>query len=297
MGASVRIHCFYSEEINISGIMEQCWRKVENVQLQMNVHSKTSDGDLSRLNASGVEGVRVNDDVYKVIKESIKYSQVTCGAYDITVYPLIELWKNASQEGRLPDCKELETVKGKVGYENIRLQGPNIVFLKKSGMKLDLGSPASGFVCDAIAGILDANKVRHYLVDGGGEIFCRGLDQGQKPWIIGVQDPFNKDNLHSYIELKDRGVSTSGNYEKFYTIGSERFSHIIDPISGWPQKNAVSVTVIAKTTQVANELSTALSVLGGEKGMRLVRSLKNVEALVIENKDGKLVQYKTPGFR
>lgn len=296
LGAYVRIHCYYDAKFEISRVIQQCWDKVTQVQLHMNVYAKTLEGDLSRLNANGFEGVKVNKDVYAVLKESIQYSKLTDGAYDITVYPLVELWKNAGLQGKFPDDNSLKFAKDKVGFQDLLLQEPDLVYFKKKGMKLDLGSPASGFVCDAIAKILDQNRIRHFLVDGGGEIFCRGLDQGQKPWIIGVQDPFDKGKLYGVVKLKDRGISTSGNYEKFYTIGQKKFSHIIDPVTGFPQKDAVSVTVIAHTAQAANEISTAISVIGGQKGIRLVNSLKNVEALVIEKKEGKVIQYQTKGF-
>lgn len=296
LGAYVRIHCYYDNKIDILKVLQQCWAKVEEVQLHMNVYAKNLEGDLSRLNVRGFEGVKVNKDVYGIIKESIEYSRLTFGAYDITTYPLVELWKNAVLQGTLPDDNSFNLAKDKVGYQNLELKKPDIVYFKKRGMKVDLGSPASGFVCDAIAKILDQYRVKHFLVDGGGEIYCRGLDQGQKPWVIGIQDPFDKQKLYGGVELKDKGISTSGNYEKFLTIGQERFSHIIDPASGFPQKDAVSVTVIAKTTQAANELSTAISVLGGPKGVRLANSLKNVQVLVIEKKEGEVAVYQSKGF-
>ena len=296
LGAFVRIHCYYDTRIDISKIIQQCWNKVEQVQLHMNVYAKTMVGDLSRLNEWGFEGIQVSDDVFKVIKESIEYSILTDGAYDITAYPLVELWKNAGTQQKLPDEESFKLAREKVGYQNLFLKDPNMVYFKKKGMKVDLGSPASGFVCDEIAKILDQNKIKHFLVDGGGEIFCRGLDQGQKPWFIGIQHPFKDENLEGVVKLNNKGVSTSGNYEKFYTIGQERFSHIIDPRTGFPQKEAVSVTVIADTTQAANELSTAISVLGAQKGIRLVNSIKNAEALVIEKSEGKLLKYLSKGF-
>jgi len=296
LGAYVRIHCYYDNQVDILRVLQQCWAKVELVQLHMNVYAKTLDGDLSRLNANGFEGVRVNNDVFRVIKESIEYSRMTDGAFDITTYPLVELWKNAGLKGKLPDENSFQLARDKVGYQSLQLQEPDMVFFKKKGMKVDLGSPASGFVCDEIAKILDQNGIKHFLVDGGGEIFCRGLDQGKKPWIVGVQDPYDKDKLSGVVKLNDKGISTSGNYEKFYMIGQDKFSHIIDPLTGFPQKDAVSVTVIAETTQAANELSTAISVLGGQKGIYMANSLVNVEALVVEKKEGRLVQYQTKGF-
>jgi len=296
LGAYVRIHCYYDNQVDILRVLQQCWAKVELVQLHMNVYAKTLDGDLSRLNANAFEGVRVNNDVFRVIKESIEYSRMTDGAFDITTYPLVELWKNAGLKGKLPDENSFQLARDKVGYQSLQLQEPDMVFFKKKGMKVDLGSPASGFVCDEIAKILDQNGIKHFLVDGGGEIFCRGLDQGKKPWIVGVQDPYDKDKLSGVVKLNDKGISTSGNYEKFYMIGQDKFSHIIDPLTGFPQKDAVSVTVIAETTQAANELSTAISVLGGQKGIYMANSLVNVEALVVEKKEGRLVQYQTKGF-
>ena len=296
LGALVRIHCYYDAKIDILRILQECWAKVERVQLHMNVYAKTFDGDLSRLNAGGFDGVQVNPDVFRVIKDAVECSKLTDGAFDITAYPLVELWKNAGLSGHLPDDHSLAEAREKVGYRHLLLTEPDLVYFKKKGMKIDLGSPASGFVCDEIAKVFDKNKVMHYLVDGGGEIFCRGKDQGQKPWVIGVQDPFDRGNLNGVVHLKDRGISTSGNYEKFYTIGQEKFSHIIDPVTGFPQKDAVSVTVIADTTQLANELSTAISVLGAQKGIKLANSLKNVEALVIERKEGKAFLYKSKGF-
>lgn len=297
LGAYVRIHCFYGSKIDMARVIGQCWARVEWVQKHMNVYAKTLEGDLSRLNAGGFEGVRVHEDVYRVIKESITYSKLTGGAYDITAAPLVELWKNAGSSGRLPDEDSLQSAKNKVGWQHLRLQAPDKVYFKKKGMKVDLGSPASGFICDAVAKIFDQYKIRHYLIDGGGEIFCRGKDQPPKPWIIGVQDPFNKEKLLGCIKLNNKGVSTSGNYEKFYTINGQRFSHIIDPLTGYPQKDAVSVTVMAPTAQAANEISTAIAVLGAQKGIRLAHALKNVEALVIERKDGRMFQYQSRGFQ
>lgn len=284
---TVSIRCFYDPKSDFSKVAKQCWEKAELIQENMNAHAKPPHGDLARLNESGIEGVRVHGDVYRVLKHSVEYSRLTQGAYDVTVFPLVELWRNAQRLGRVPDSEELRQAKDKVGYQNLGLQDPDLVFFKKPGMKVDLGSPASGYFCDQMAGILDANGIKNFLVDGGGEIFCRGMNKGRVPWRIGIQDPFDKTKIFQVIELKDQGLSTSGNYEKFYTIGQERFSHIIDPRTGYPQKDAVSATVIAPTAEMANELSTALCVLGSSKGLEVIRSLRNVGALIIELKNGK----------
>ncbi|MBF0484528.1 MAG: FAD:protein FMN transferase [Candidatus Omnitrophica bacterium] len=296
-GTAVSIHAFFDPKIDIAKAAKACWEKADQIQFNMNIYGDPKDGDLSRLNASGLNGAQVGEDVYTVLKHSVEYSKITGGAYDVTVLPLIKLWKNAAKQGRLPEKEELESAKAKVGYQNLRLEEPNKVFFMKPGMMVDLGSPASGYFCDALAKILEAHNIKNFLVDGGGEIYYKGKNKGNTPWRIGIEDPFHKDKILAVIELQDKGVSTSGNYEKFVTIGNERFSHIIDPISGYPQKDTVSVTVIADTAEVANELSTGICVMGGKKGIELVRSLKNVEALIVENKNGVISQYQTDGFQ
>lgn len=296
-GTMVSIHCYYDPALDMASIARKCWQKADDLQLNMNANGEAGKGDLARLNASGFEGVRVGQDVYQVIKQSLEYSRLTRGAYDVTVLPLVMLWKEAARQGHIPDKKALESAQEKVGYQFLRLQEPDVVFFMKKGMKVDLGSPASGYFCDVVADILTASGIQHFLVDGGGELFARGKNQGKTPWRIGIQDPFHKGKIISIVELKDQGVSTSGNYEKFYTIGTEKFSHIINPQTGAPQKNAVSVTVIASSAQAANELSTGLCVLGGEEGLKIIRTFKNVEALIVEEKDGKSAVYATALFQ
>ncbi|MBF0486039.1 MAG: FAD:protein FMN transferase [Candidatus Omnitrophica bacterium] len=296
-GTSVWIHCFYDVGADIAQATRACWQKAERIQSYMNVYDEAREGNLSWLNRAGYQGVRVEEDIFKVLKHAMEYSRLTGGAYDVTIFPLVQLWKNAAQSGQLPEKDLLARVKDLVGYQHVLLQEPDLVFFMKKGMMVDLGSPASGYFCDEAALILNAHNIRHFMVDGGGEIFCHGKDKGESPWRVGVQDPFDKARILMDIELEDKGISTSGNYEKFSTIGTEKFAHIIDPKTGYPQKQAASVTVIAKTTQAANELSTALCVMGGRKGLGFVRSLKDVEALIIENDNDKIVEYRTGAFQ
>jgi thiamine biosynthesis lipoprotein len=294
-GAYVTIRFFYDSKREISSVVEKCWEKINLIQQEMNADSVT--GDLARINKSGFKGVEVHQETYRLIKDSLELSRLSRGAFDVTVFPLVELWRDAAAKGRLPDKESLDAVKGKVGYQNIRLKEPNLVFLAKQGMKIDLGAIASGFACDEIAAILDASGIRHFLIDTAGEIFCRGREAGRTPWRIGVQDPVDKDKVLLAIELSDRCVSTSGNYEKFTIIEGARYSHIIDPVSGYPQQGVISATVIAGTGKEADALSTALSVLGGKKGIDLIKSLKDVQAMIMESENGRTVTYATEDFR
>lgn len=295
LGTNVTIHCFYEPQKDISLVIKKCWEKMDQIQKELNAYSK--EGDLALINQSGFNGVEVHQETFRLLKDCLELCRLSQGAFDITVFPLVELWKDAAVKGHLPDKEALETVKRKVGYQNIRLQEPNRVFLAQEGMKLDLGAIVSGYACDEISAILDAGGIQDYLVDTAGEIFCRGKEAGKRPWKIGLQDPANKEMVLMAFELRDKCVSTSGNYEKFYTIEGVKFSHIIDPVSGYPQKDVVSATVIARTGRQADALSTALCVLGGKRGIAVIKTIKDAQAMIIERKDGRTVTYKTDGFR
>lgn len=293
-GAYVTIHCFYSAKTNIAGIINDCWQKVEEMQNNMNVYSET--GEIAKINKFGTFGVVVSESVFKLLTSSIAYSGLSGGAFDITVFPLVKLWKDAAGKAHLPDSKEIEEARSRVGFGKVILEAPNRVILCKKGMQIDLGGIVSGYACDQIAHILEAGGIANFMIDTGGEIFAKGKNKGSMPWTIGVQDPQDKNALLMTIELNNECVSTSGNYEKFYMIGSQRFSHIINPLTGYPQKDVISATVIAKTGTQADALSTALCVLGGIKSELLVSSLENVEALIVEYKEGKLITYNTGRF-
>lgn len=296
LGAYVTIKCSYDadQESPASMAIQKCWSRMDEIQAKMNAYAQ--EGDVAKINRGGFQGVSVHQDVFRLLKDSLFFSQLTDGAFDVTVFPLVELWKDAAAQGRFPDQAAIAEAKAKVGYQNLRLEEPDRVMLAKPGMKIDLGGIVSGFACDEIAAIMRSYGIKNFLVDTGGEILCQGKNKGQEPWLIGIQDPQHKEKILMTMELKDSCVSTSGNYEKFYTLEGEKLSHIIDPRSGYPQKDIISATVIAKTGEQADALSTALCVLGSEKGMPLIRRLDDVEVLIVENRDGKTSKSQTPGF-
>lgn len=294
MGSYVTIRCFYDKKTDIAPAIQQCWKRMDEIQAELNDYIDT--GDIALINSLGDRGADVHDYTYRLLEKILDLSRRTDGAFDITVKPLVRLWKDAAKENRMPTEEELAQARDKVGYKNITLTPPNHVKLAREGMRIDLGGVGGGYACDEIAKILEVNGIDNFMVDGSGEILCRGKSAGNKPWIIGIQDPFDKTNIIGEFQINDRSVSTSGSYEKFYTIGEERFSHIINPVTGMPEKNVMSVTVIAPTGTEADILSTALCVSGREKGLEILRAMSGVEAMFIEKKDGKYLRYQTENF-
>lgn len=293
-GTYVSIHCFYEEKKDISKITQQCWERFKTIQASMNAQSTV--GDVARINNLGFYGVQVSDDVYNLLKDSIELSRLTEGAFDVTVFPLVALWKAAAKVGQMPAEGTLAAAKNKVGYKYIRLETGNTVFLEKNGMKIDLGGIAKGYAVDQAARILDQNGIRHFLIDAGGDIYCRGLYDGKKAWQVGIQDPTRGNIVIDLLKIKDEAVTTSGDYERFYVIDGKKFSHIINPVTGYPQETVISATVIATKAYQADAISTALCVMGTQKGIDLIDSLNGVEAMIVKDTEGKALTYRSKGY-
>lgn len=294
-GSYVTIHCLYDEREDILGVVEEGWRRLKEIQISMNALSV--GGYVARINKSGYDGVQVSDDVYRLLKRSLEFSDLTRGAFDITVFPLVELWKNAARSRQFPDETAVTNVKKKVGYQNLKLKNDNIVSFKVSGMKIDLGAIAKGYAVDEVVKIFTKNKIKNFYIDAGGDIYCGGKYKKKKKWTVGVQDPRNKTKIIDVLRIEDAAVTTSGNYERFISLNGKKYSHIIDPVTGYPQDGVISSTVIAPTAEKADALSTALSVMGGKKGIKLINSLSHVEAMIIEDKGGKLKKYRSKGYK
>jgi thiamine biosynthesis lipoprotein len=251
------------------------------------------ESDVSRLNQTAGQGaVTVSPEVWDVLCLSMEVSHKTDGAFDMSVGPLVALWKKSGSQGKLPPEAELASACARVGWERIRLHAQRSVSLAE-GMRLDLGGLAKGFIVDRGVDILKARGVTAGMVEAGGDICAFGSRPGGGAWRLGVQDPRRPDDpaVVAVLNVTDRGVTTSGHYRRFSMIEGRRFSHILDPRTGRPVENRLlSVTVVAPTAALADGLSTALSVLGKEKGLSLVESLAGVECLLLEEDETRVLR-------
>ncbi|MBF0254102.1 MAG: FAD:protein FMN transferase [Candidatus Omnitrophica bacterium] len=293
-GATVTLHCFFSPQIPAGEIVESCWLRLDDIQNTMSVHAE--NGDLVALNRAGTEPVQVKSSTYELIKRSAVYSQMTGGAFDVTIYPLVEFWKDAEKQGTYPKVAEVNNQKIKVNYTNLGFIKPDEILLTQAGMKVDLGGVAKGYAVDEVARILLKGGIRDFMIDAGGDMYCRGGRGGERGWPIGIQDPTREGGIIGVLDMVDMAVTTSGDYSRYYTINGKRLSHIIDPRTGYPQERATSATVITPSAEEADALSTALCVLGGPEGIALIETIPNAEALIVENHEGTLKTYRSTGF-
>jgi len=273
MGTTVTIKAeAFPEDIQKAlGVME----KVDSL---MNDYDPQSE--ISILNKEGK--AKVSPELKEVITRAVHFSRLTKGAFDITVGPLVRFWQKMEKEKRIPTQKELEDVLSVVGYQNIKVKGDTIV-LGKKGMMLDVGGIAKGYAVDKAIEVLKKRGVKNALVDAGGDLYCLGEGPHGK-WRIGIQHPRKMKEIVGVVEVKDRGVATSGDYRRYYSIKGKRFGHIINPATGWTvQDTPSSVTIIAPDATSADALATGVFVLGLKEGMNLINSLTEVEGMIISD--------------
>jgi len=227
------------------------------------------------------------------------FSKLTDGAFDITVSPIIKLWKfEGGKPKEIPSEEKIKEALESVGWENIKL-APNRQFsFKKDSMSINLGGIAKGYIVDKAVAHLKRKGIKSAIINAGGDVYCFGKKDNEELWSIGIQHPRNKKEIIGTLTLTDKATATSGDYEKSFVLQGKRFSHIINPKTGYPVDNPViQTTVVAETCTDADALATALMVMGKEKGMELVEKLPGTEAVIIEEIEGKLEISYTSGLK
>ena len=238
------------------------------------------DSEISRLNKSGE--LKVSPETFYIIKKAKDFWQISQGTFDITVGPLMDLWGFTDKKYYLPKTEEIKKALGCVGSEKIILNdSDNMVKFTVPGMKLDLGAIAKGFAVGCAINKLKKEGIKSCLINAGGQIYCLGDRFGQ-PWNVAVKNPRGKGYL-GYLKLKDRAVATSGDYEQYFFKGNKRYSHILNPKTGYPvDSGVISVTVIAPDSLTADALATSIFVLGKVKGEKLAQKFPDVKVKIIE---------------
>lgn len=270
---------------------------LELVNEQMSTYRPHSE--LSKLNQlTTTEAVPVSADLYKVLQEARRLGQMSDGYLDVTVGPLVNLWGFGpqGQPEKVPEQALIDSVKANTGLRYFTLQHSAI---SKSNPELyiDLSTIAKGFGVDQVANILEAKGIKDYLVEIGGEMRLAGKKANGQPWRIAVEKPVSSERaIQRLISVGNNAVATAGDYRNFYERNGVRYSHLINPKTGYPiQHNLVSVTVIHPSSMTADGLATAINVMGPERGLAMAQSNK-LAVLLITKENGEFVEYTTPEF-
>ncbi len=236
------------------------------------------ESELSRMNRNAhFRSIRISADLYKVIEESLGYSRLSDGEFDVSVGPVVDLWKAAIEGGPVPTEEDQAKARSCVGYQKIKLTPPDHIEFRSPCIRLDLGSIGKGYAVDRVAEILRAGGVeRAYINAGGSTLYGLGTPPEYPGWTVHLRDPSNR--LDPQVSLTGNSVSTSEQTAPS-VLGGDAPGHIVVPVTGKPLRSSYAVSVVAKSATASDALSTTLLLLGPEKGKALVESLSDVAAI------------------
>lgn len=279
-------------------LLDSVFARVQEIEAKMSVseddYESTELLDLNR--RAGQEPYQVSPDTYEVLEAAREYSELSDGAFDFTIAPLVSLWNIGSEDAAVPPEEEIAAAVAKIDYTHVSFESDNRVYLEEPGMGVDVGAIAKGYAADQAARILLEAGIEHALLDFGGNILTIGRKPDGSLWRIGIQHP--EESRNSYLGIltgEDEAVVTSGPYERYFMQDGVRYHHILDRRTGYPVRNGLlSATIVAEESMQADALSTATFVLGFENARELIEGIDGVEAIFVTEANQ---VYLTPGLR
>jgi thiamine biosynthesis lipoprotein len=258
-------------------------RRIERLLTTFDESSQTNQIN----DCAGVKPVKVDAEVFYLIDRSLKISALTQGAFDIT-YGSIDkqLWNFDTNMDALPDPVVAKAMVKLINYRNVILDRSNhTVFLKEKGMRIGFGGIGKGYAADRAKSVMVQHGIDGGIVNAAGDLTVWGKQPSGEAWTIGIADPRRKELPFASLKLSDISVATSGNYEKYVMIGGRKYSHTIDPRTGYPVHGIKSVTIICNSAEIADAMATPVMVMGIKAGLYLINQIRNIACIVIDDND------------
>jgi len=292
MGTEFRIVLYASDANAASQASDAAFSRIAELDTIMSDYDPGSE--LMRLcQQAGGAPVKVSADLFRVLTHAQELSRRSEGAFDVTVGPVVRLWREARAVRQMPDPKRLAEAVKLVGYENLRLDAQTqTAQLLKPGILLDLGGIAKGDAADQAIAVLKSHGIFRALVGGAGDIAASGPPPAKEGWVIGIAPLDPRKKPERFLLIHDGAVSTSGDSEQHLDVAGVRYSHIINPKTGMGLTGRSSVTVVAPNGITADSLATAVSVLGPERGLKLVKSYSGTGVLFVVETEQRVRSYE-----
>lgn len=276
----------YDEEADT--LLEECFDLCEAFEQLLSRTIETSE--ISQINdrPAGTTEMKVSVHTAAVLKRALEFSELSGGAFDVTIAPVSALWDFTAETPALPDAEMLQALLPAVDYKALRLEEDTLYF-SSDDTQIDLGAIAKGYIADQLKVYLEAEGVEYGIIRLGGNILCIGTKPDSSPYRIGVQDPFSEKNKAILaLSVTDQSVVTSGVYERCFTLDNKLYHHLLNPKTGYPFDNSLaSVTILSDSSMDGDAFSTTCFALGLEDGMALINETEGVEAIFI-TEDGEL---------
>lgn len=283
MGSAFAFTAIHESESVAKDAVEAAANEVARIEHM--ISSWRPDSETSNINRNaGFQPVAVPDELYNLIRRSMKISKITGGAFDITYAGLDAVWHFDGRKMEMPSDSVLRASVSKVGYEKIVLDPVDkTVFLPDSGMKIGFGGIGKGYAANRAKAVMLKYGVNAGAVNAGGDLLTWGVQANGKDWVIGVVHPRNTDQLLAWVNVNNKSVVTSGDYEKFVVIDGRRYGHILNPKTGRPCRGVISATVVCADAEIGDAIATSIFVLGPDQGLKLVNMLNGIEAIIVDD--------------
>jgi len=270
MHATIQLKIIHTNSAFARKVMNETFRLFKKYESSMNFYDPASE--LSLLNAHPGEKHQVSDELYGVLKDCCTVGERSGGAYDITIGPVVRVWDFGAEKPKVPSRQAIETLLPRVDFRAISLSDCAVAI--RPGTSVDLSGAVKGFAADAGQRLFRKRGVKNGMVDAGRNIYLLGSNTEGARWRIGVAHPRKPDTLFAILHLSDEAVATSGDYERYFFENGVHYHHLLDPRTGYPTCECVSVTVVSKSAALTDMLSTAAFVLGPEKGKKLLAEME-----------------------
>ncbi|MDF0706505.1 FAD:protein FMN transferase [Flagellimonas okinawensis] len=273
-----------NEEIGYINI-DEAVSEIERIEAIISSWSENSETTLINKNA-GIKPVKVSRELFNLIERAIKISEITDGAFDITYASMDNIWKFDGTMDKVPTTTEIKHSVAKVGFKKIQLDQENLtVYLPEKGMKIGFGAIGKGYAADKAKDLLVSKDVKGGIINASGDLTTWGTKVTGEKWLVGIANPLSKDKVFSWLPIVESSVATSGNYEKYIMLNGEKYSHIIDPRTGYPTKGINSVSIFAKQAELCDALATAVFTMGRDVGLHMINQIDGVEAVVVDSEN------------
>lgn len=281
MGSRFDVTVVADSQSQADGFIDEAVREIQRIERLISSWDTNSQTSLINRNA-GVKPVVVDSELFNLIARAIGISKLTQGAFDISYASMDKIWKFDGSMTQKPLDSDIAESVLKVGYQNIILnKEDSSVFLKLAGMKIGFGAIGKGYAADKAKDLLKQKGVKAGIINASGDMNTWGYQTTGEPWKIAITNPLNKDKVFAMLPVDNRAIVTSGNYEKFVKFNDVRYSHIIDPRTGYPSTGIISVSVLAPKAELADALATSIFVMGKDVGLNFVNQLENIDCIII----------------
>lgn len=298
MGTDFRVVLYAADETTANRAAAAAFVRVAELNKVMSDYDPQSELSLLSATSGSRLRVKLSDDLWCVLDRSQQLAAATDGAFDVTCGPLTKMWRSARRTKTFPPTDRMAVARAAVGFRNLVLDTmARTAELRVPNMRLDLGGIAMGYAADEALKVVTRHGIANAMIDASGDIVCSAAPPGEKGWKIGIAPlTESKGPPSRYVWLVDGALTTSGDAFQFVEIGGKRYSHIVDPHTGLGLTTRSSVTVTARDCMTADSLATAVSVLGPERGLKLIEASPGTAALIVVAEHNRTRMYESPTF-